>query len=321
VLNVAAIDQISVDELNEDATRLSAGDRKRTLVLGLANAIVAVVTAERAAELTRVGLRVALEQAEIVVRKQGLGGATAIDVVRAQQNAENARATLVSGDEVLRQAREALGVALGFPEETGVSHELSVGEIAADAQAVCPPVRSIEERPDVASARANLDVAKRNLRNVWYGFLPTLTAASTLSATTVVAQGSPNPTWNVQGLLTVPLWDGGARYGTVRVARAEEDTAAQELEALRRDGLIQVEQAQRGLVVAQLAYHVAVRQRDLSARNDVLNQMAYLAGQGTSLELVTASEAHREAELNLALKEFGVVRSRLLAALALAACP
>jgi hypothetical protein len=66
---------------------------------------------------------------------------------------------------------------------------------------------------------------------------------------------------------------------------------------------------------------VAVRQRDLSARNDVLNQMAYLAGQGTSLELVTASEAHREAELNLALKEFGVVRSRLLAALALAACP
>jgi hypothetical protein len=52
-----------------------------------------------------------------------------------------------------------------------------------------------------------------------------------------------------------------------------------------------------------------------------MTQAAYTAGQGTSLELVTASEAHRQAELNLALQEFGVVKARLVAALALASCP
>jgi outer membrane protein TolC len=52
-----------------------------------------------------------------------------------------------------------------------------------------------------------------------------------------------------------------------------------------------------------------------------MTQLAYQTGQGTSLELVTASEAHRQAELNLALADFTVVKARLLAMLALATCP
>jgi outer membrane protein TolC len=52
-----------------------------------------------------------------------------------------------------------------------------------------------------------------------------------------------------------------------------------------------------------------------------MTQTAYASGQGTSLELVTASEAHRQAEINLALADFNVVKARILALLALATCP
>src|SRR5579859_1994577 len=116
LLNAQQFDQISIDELSEDAAKLSVDDQKRTLALSVANQIVSVVTAERSAEINRVGLKVALEQLEIAKRKQALGAANGLDVVRAQQNAANARATLVSGDESLREAREALGLALGIPE-------------------------------------------------------------------------------------------------------------------------------------------------------------------------------------------------------------
>ncbi len=109
LVNAQQFDQSSIDELNEDATRLSVDDKKRTLALSLANQIVAVVTAERAADINRVGLKVALEQLEISRRKLALGAANGLDVVRAEQNAANARSTLVSGDESLREAREALG--------------------------------------------------------------------------------------------------------------------------------------------------------------------------------------------------------------------
>jgi outer membrane protein TolC len=321
VINVQEFDQISINELNEDATRLSVDDKKRTLALSLANQIVAVVTAERSADINRVGLRVALEQLEITKRKQALGAANGLDVVRAEQNAANARATLVTGDESLREAREALGLALGIPEETGVAANVNISGLAEGALSSCRAVRSVDERPDVAAARTNLEVAKRNLQNVWYTFLPTVNAQSSLNETTVVATGYPNPTWNIQAILSVPIWDGGTRYGNLRNARAAEDIAAQTLESLRRQAIIQIQQAQRQLAVAEVSGKVALEQRDLAARNDQMTQAGYMVGQGTSLELVTASEAHRQSELNLALADFNVVKARLLAVLALATCP
>jgi outer membrane protein TolC len=277
------------------------------------------VTAEREAEINRVGLRVALEQAEITVRKRALGAANGLDVVRAQQNAANARATLVTGDETLREARESLGLALGVPEEMGVAPDVNADGLARSAMESCRAVSDVDDRADIASARVKLDVAKRNLRNVWFTFLPTVTAQSTLAGTSVTT--IINPTWNITATLQVPIWDGGTRYGNLRNARAAEDMAVQQLESLRRQAIIQVEQAQRQLAVSQDSDKVAREQRDLAAQNDQMTQLAYGAGQGTSLELVTASEAHRQAEINLALADFNVVKARILALLALATCP
>src|SRR5208282_2598767 len=145
VINVQEFDQISINELNEDATRLSVDDKKRTLALSLANQIVSVVTAERSADINRVGLRVALEQLEITKRKAALGAANGLDVVRAQQNAANARATLVTGDESLREAREALGLALGIPEETGVAPGVNIDGLARDTMESCRVVNDVNE--------------------------------------------------------------------------------------------------------------------------------------------------------------------------------
>jgi outer membrane protein, multidrug efflux system len=321
IINVQAFDQISIDELGEDAAKLSVDDEKRTLLLGVANEIVSVVTAEREAEINRVGLRVALEQLEITNRKRALGAANGLDVVRARQNAANARAALVTGDEALRETREALGVAIGIPEETGVARDINVDGMAQSAMASCRAVTGVDDRADVAAAHSRLAAAKRSLRNVYFQFLPTLTAASAVSNTGQPLNAFPSTTWNIQGILSVPIWDGGARYGLLRNARAAEDIAAQQLEALRRNAIIQVAQAQRQLLVAEESARVAREQRDLAAQNDQMTQAAYMAGQGTSLELVTASEAHRQAELNSALGEFNVVKARLLAMLALSTCP
>ena len=320
LIGVQAFDQIGVSRLAEAASRLSVDDVRRTLALAVADQIVAVVTAERSADINRVGLRVALEQYELTRQRETLGGGTALDLVRAEQNAEDARATLVSGDETLREAREALGLALGIPEETGVAPGLNVDGVTTEVLGSCHAVSSVDERPDVAAARTQLEVAKRNLRNVWLGFLPTLTGASTLSASTSMPIGFPNPVWDIQGLLTVPIWDGGTQYSNLKTARALEDVAEQQLVAQRRAGLVQVEQAQRQLVVADVSDWVARRQRDAAERAEALTEIAYVAGHATSLELVTASEAHRQAELNVAVKDFEIVKAKLLASLALVTC-
>jgi outer membrane protein TolC len=133
--------------------------------------------------------------------------------------------------------------------------------------------------------------------------------------------GYPNPTFSIGAVLTVPIWDGGTRLGNVKSARAAEDVALQNFDGLKRAALIQIEQAQRGIEVAQSSDIVAREQRDLAAQNDQMTQTAWMHGQGTSVDLVTASEAHRQAELGLALADFNVVKARLAANLALATCP
>ncbi len=321
IVNIANWDQRHIARMNEDVQRLSVDDIKRNLALSLANALVGVVTAERVAELNRVGFRQSLERLDLTTRKKNLGAANGLDVVRAQQDVETARGNLVNGDESLRQAREALGLALGFPEQVGVARDVNINGLERSAMRICQVADSVDTRPDVAAARKKLDIAKRNIDNVYYQFAPTLNAQSTLGTSSADTGAAPNTTWNIAAVLSVPFWDGGARYGALRQARALSYEAEQNLEALRRTAIVQIEQARRGVDVAEASRKVAADARALAAETDRLTQVAYREGQGTSLELVIAAASLRQSEITLALREFDVVKSRVLAVLALATCP
>lgn len=321
VLALRAWYGIGTAERNENVAHLTLEDTKRQIALNVANAIVGVVTAERVAELNRLGLRNALTRLELAVRRSTLGSGTGLDVVRARQDVETARATLVAGDESLRQAREALGLALGIPDQVGVPPNVDLNGIEASARASCKPAASVEDRPDIAALRERTEVARRLVNDAKLQFAPTVDVRSSIATTTIDTGAAPNTTWNVQAVLTVPIWDGGIRYGNLRDTHAQEAIAGERLEAARRQATIQVTQAQRGVSVAEDRRRVAAQTRDLAVENDRLTRTAYLEGRGTSLELVTAAQALREAEIQLALREFDLVKARVLAILALASCP
>jgi outer membrane protein TolC len=321
VLALRAWNAIGTAELTHDSTRLSFDDAKRQIALAVANAIVGVVTSERIAELNRVGLRNALARLELTVRKTNLGGATGLDVVRAKQDVEITRATLVAGDESVRQSRESLGIALGFPTQIGVPPTVDISGLERDARATCKASATVDDRPDVAALRTNVEIAHRGVTDVKYQFAPTVNLQSGLATTTIDTGATPNTTWNVQAILSVPLWEGGARYGNLRDAHIQEDIAQLRLESARRNAIVQVEQARRGVTVSEDRLRVASAARDLAAETDRLTRLAYQEGRGTSLELVTAAQSLRESEIQLALREFELVNSRVLAVLALASCP
>jgi outer membrane protein TolC len=322
IVNVQAWHSIKTGKETEKAAKLSAEDVQRTITLGVATAVVGVVAAERVAELNRIGLRTALERRELATRKRALGVGTGLDVLRADQDVSSSRAAVVSGDESLLKAREALGLAVGLPEQVGVARSIQIDGVAAEAERMCPRIKDLGERADVAATRQRLVVAERNIGNVERSFLPTLSAQSTLASTTAELGGNqPRTTWNVSAVLTIPIWDGGARYGALRNARALREEATFQLEAQRRTVTIEVEQARRSITVAEAALDVARQAEKLAAEVDRLTQTAYRAGQGTSLELVIAAAALRQADVELALREFEVVRARLVALFALARCP
>lgn len=321
VLALRAWNQIGTAHVAEDAATLAVSDTKRLIAQSVANAIVGVVTAERIAELNRIGLRNALQRLDLTTRKANLGGATGLDIVRSRQDVAVARATLVEGDESLRQAREALGLALGLPEQVGVTPDVDLRGLEEGARTICKQAGSVDERPDVAALKKRVEVAHRNVNDVKFQFAPTVNLQSQLATTTMNTGLSPNTTWNVQAVLNVPIWDGGARYGNLHDTEAQELQAFERVESQRRQATIEVARARRAVGVADERRRVAESARDLAADTDRLQRASFQEGRGTSLELVAAAQALREAEIQLALRDFETVKARVAAVLALATCP
>jgi outer membrane protein TolC len=310
---------VGTAQVARDARTLSAEDQKRVLALTLANAVVSVVTSERLSEINRIGLRAALERLTLARRRVALGAGNALDTVRADQDVSVARATVVSGDETLRRARETLGLALGIPEPWGVPADINLNGIEASARSTCQVAGAIDDRADILAARTSVEVAKRNVQDVWLQFSPTVNIVSTANSAQT-AFGGKTEFWTIAGVLTIPLWEGGARYGALRDTRAQADQSEQRLEAARRTATIQVTQARRSVEVADESRRVAERARDLARETERLARVSFQAGTGTSLDLIESGRRLREAESQLALQEFNLVQSRIAALLALSRC-
>jgi outer membrane protein TolC len=305
----------------EKAATVQAEDSERVAIAILADTIVTVITAERLAEVSRVSLRSNLSALDLTQRRARLGAASAVDVLRAEQEVVSNRADVVQADESLRRSREALGIALGYPEDWGVTPDIKVDGLTADAQALCSRLANAEDRSDVRAARLNVEVAERTAKSSSYGYAPTLDLVSGLNYTTQDPTNNGRPVqWSVGAVLTVPLYDGGRLSAERYINQAGADTARQQLTEASRQARLQVIQAQRGIEVAASNHEVSRNARAIAEESARLSRIAFMHGTGTSFDLVDSARRLRLAEIDLTIKEFEVVRARITALLTLSNC-
>jgi outer membrane protein TolC len=304
------------------ATELDAREVERQVVGGLAQTVVEVITAERLAEVTRVNLRFALSTLDLNERRARLGSASAVDVLRAQQEVSVTRAQVVTADEAVFRARENLGIALGYEVAWGVSPTIKLDKLRHDAAKTCTQGKSIEERPDVRAAQARLGVAEREVNSVSYSFLPEVTATSRVQYYSV-DRFSPNQeffTWTIGGLLTWHLYDGGFRYGERTTNEGLRDIAEQNTIALKRQARIEVERAYRDVMVAKHRLDITKQSRDIALASAKLSQLKFVNGTGTSFDMIDTQRTLQQAELDVTIDEFALLRAEIAAYLALATC-
>jgi multidrug efflux system outer membrane protein len=310
---------IKTAKVSVEAARYSADDRRRTILATVASSILAVVTAERVSEINRVGLRSALERLELTQRRARLGTGTRLDVVRAEQDATLARQQLITGDASLLQTREALGIVLGSSSAYSVPPTISINDIEQAMKSTCSKGKP-DERPDVLAAKTQVRVAERSVTDAKLGFLPTADVSTTISYTSQSFADNRHVSWSIQAVLSVPIWNGGIRYGEIRSAEATVEQQKARLDATRRTAELDVTQSTRTVSIAEQARANSERNRDLARETARLTQIAFEAGTGTSFELVEAGRRQREAELDLTVREFELVRAKLAALLATASC-
>jgi outer membrane protein TolC len=311
--------RLGTADLATAVARLSLDDRKRVIASSVVSAMLATLSAERVADLDRVGLRAALERLVLTQTRLKFARGTDLDVDRAQQDVAAARAQLINGDEALRQSREALGQVLGSATPLSAPADLDLEGFERSVSTTCRVAPSIEHRADVAAATERVVIAQRQITEAKLRFAPTVGIGSQLEYASQ-ATLAPNTAWNFVATLSIPLYDGGARYGEIRDATAAAEQARDALTTLRVDAMIEAARATRAVDVDTQARDVATQQRDLSQRIDERTRDGYARGLGTSLDLVTSAQALRAAEINLVLLDFQLAEARADAVLVNAEC-
>jgi outer membrane protein TolC len=319
VLDVSAWRGVSAASAAQSGAEARYKDVQRRLVQGLSRTLIAVVAAERIAELNRLALQQALERAALTNRTQELGAAARIDVVRVEQDVEVARGNLIAGDEQLKRTRESLGVLLGFGREVGVAGTFVLDTVFSGTGRECRPLEW-DQRADLVAARADVEGAEASRGQASAGYLPAIGLQSRLDAETVDPGFGHFNAWSVSAVLSVPIWEGGARGGLIRERSAQVTQAEQALEATRRAIEIEVAQARRGVSFADALVKTASAARAKAAELDQLTRRSFEVGRGSSLELVQSAVALRQADVALITRELDLVQARLDAFLTEASC-
>src|SRR6202050_5045621 len=167
-------------------------------------------------------------------------------------------------------------------------------------------------RPDVLARRRAARAADRTVRQA----SPTSPPYRTLSAspfykTPPIVPTTPQNGWEAQLVLTLPLYDGGLRYGQEHERKALANEAHLNVEATLRQAKSDVRAAFEEMQRADVALDQALQSAAFAKQALDLANLAYRAGATTNLEVIDAERQARDAATQAAIAEDASRQARL----------
>jgi outer membrane protein len=291
---------------NVDVTKASDVDVRRSVAVAVARAYLVIVAQKRVIEAAQRARDTDRAHYEFAHQRLAGGVGNRLDEVRADQQLQSDEATLQQQNAALVKDREALGVLVG------VGGPLDAQE--PNLQVDVDPARAMgeaERRSDVVVAGMRLKVADHTVRDDWTDYSPYLTGIVQPFYENPPTLTLPLTGWQAQLVLTLPIYDGGLRYGEAKERAALRDEARTQLDATLRQARSDVRAAFEELKRADLALASARRAAELAHEALDLAQLAYKAGAYTDIEVIDAERTARDADTAAAVAEDGARQARL----------
>jgi outer membrane protein, multidrug efflux system len=320
LFNLRALPAIQSAYQGVEVARLTETQQRRELLLSVASTYYSGLALR---ELATVAARQAKATRDHAVEAQGRYEAGLIQLSAALR----ARIDFLRADQETRRAQFSYASARSQLAALLDRHDTAF-ELAPPAQ---PPEeirgafqdligKALQERPEMAAARANEEIAARLKTDAWAQFLPSLALTANARyndpATTVTGDKGQ---WAVALALTLPLYDGGFRY----VALKEADSQLRQARAQTRSQAAHVEdelrRAQLDLESARALRDEADQALAVSRENERLIRAQFDAGTSTQVEVSDAEAALFQSESTALQQRLAVQLSALRVAQAVGA--
>jgi outer membrane protein TolC len=300
-------------ELQIEVAKLSVAQLRRELYLSVAASYLTGVGYRefwvmqlRQSRNTRTHAEQAAARYEAGTLQRSAALRARIDVLRADEEARRAQIQYENSKSQVAQLLDRRDIA--FELATPAALPDPAGSYAELRQ------KALVERPEMAIVKANERIAENLKTDAWLQFLPTLGLNWVGRYNNAAGFANENYTWAAAMVLTIPIYDGGFRYASLKDADAKlaEAKAQTRGQASRIED--EVRRAQQDLDGARAVLVEASQQVDLARETESLVRAQFEAGTAAQVEVSDAVNALQDAEAN-------VVRERLnvqLAALRLA---
>lgn len=252
---------------------------------------------EASAESARENLRVTERRVE-----EGL--ATEADLLQARAASENARAQVIRTERQIRDARERLGLAMGWEGDripVPVERDLSALPAPSDSPSSGEFAADPQRRPDLQASSARLEASAARVEEARRARLPSMEGFARVGTHAQAPLSSPETNWMVGFRVRVPLYTGGALTDRIRALDAERVAVAREHDFRIREAEVEMSEAVRGLDSAREGLEVARSAARASGEAARLMRRRYEENLVTAADLVTvearaAQDAAREVD-------------------------
>jgi outer membrane protein len=277
--------------LGADATAATSADVRRTVAYATGQAYLAVYAEKVIIEIDEVARDTARRHADYAHQRYSGGVGTSLDEVRALQEVATDDALVQQAYAQLAAVEEALGIVVGAPGPLDTSE---------DATLAAPPtledgLHDAAHRTDVVALDARLKVASKAVEDDWSDYAPYLVGvAEPFYQNPPIIPTTPMNGYALELLLTVPLYDGGLRYGQHRERDALRDEARVAYEAGLRQARSDVRTAFEAMRRADGGLRSSRDAARLASEALDLANTAYRAGAVTNIEVIDAERQARD---------------------------
>ena len=276
-----------------EIARTSAEDVRRGLAVATARAYLGVMAQHRLVQIDTQAINDAKAHLDDAHARFEVGSGNRLDEVRAGQEYQTDLSNLATAERDLARTMEALGVLVSDEGPADVVEQIALPALPVPEQAM----QDAEQlRTDVRAQKQRTEAAQSVLHDSYADYLPILTAV-----VQPFYQNPPNLTqpltgWQAQLLLSIPLYDGGARYGLQRERSASYQEAKAQLSGLLLQARSDVRVAFEELRRADESLSAAREAARLAHDALEMTMLAYREGATNDLEVVDAEQRARNAD-------------------------